>query len=180
LTQAALANTGTFYSLVFGLYGIAWLVFYIPIEGLVYKLLNVKSPFKVSLRINIFSALVGVLISIPLAKLAWIESPGFVKYNLLKYGMEKPIDYADHYLEHFKGQLLVIILFYLSSILLEYYRFKKKDPECGLNLKKVFVANTITYSILLGVWYSTTVLPIKGIVHDFKSGELKPIKKITK
>ena len=95
LTQSALANSGTFYSLVFGTAGVFWMIMYVPVEGLIYKLMKVKTPFKVSLKINLFSALIGLLLMIPLAKVGWVESSGSVRYYLLEYGHKREAGFED-------------------------------------------------------------------------------------
>ena len=173
LTQIAYANSGTFYSLVFGVSGVFWMILYTPVEGVIYKILKVKTPFKVSLKINLFSALIGLVLMMPLAKLGWVESASMVKYLLYKYQAQRPIGFEDNYLTHFKGQFIVIVIYYLSSIFLENYRAKKKFADSGISLKKVIIANTITYLFLVGVWQFTTVMPIKKAVKEFKAEVLK-------
>jgi hypothetical protein len=174
-TQIAFANTGTYYSLVFGIFGFIWMIFYIPTEGLIYKSMKVKKPFYVSFKINLFSAIIGVLLSIPLAGFAWLERPSFIRHHLQTHGADKPSNYADMYLSHFNGQLIVIIIYFLTSVALENYRYKKIAPNSGLNLKKIFIANSVSYLALIGIWYFSIVKPIKKIVHDFNSGTIEMI-----
>lgn len=160
--QPALANTGAVFAPVFGISGLIWIVLIIPIEGLVYKLFKVKSPLRIAGKLNIYSALWGIFISIVLAPISWIEQPSQVKVYL-ESGRGNP----DSFLRHLVSQFVVMMIFYITSTYLENRRRKKKFVDSTLTFKHILIANSLTYVIIISLWFSVYGYPIYKLVKSY-------------
>jgi hypothetical protein len=169
-SNLALANTGASLAIGFGVFGLVWVFFIIPIEGKIYKKLNIESPYKFATGLNIVSTLIGIPSIFLLQHAGWVESPRWIELHYLRTPLEEKLTRLEGFSNAYQGHLIVISYYFVTSFVSEYLvalgweRFRKRN----IKFVQVLKANAVTYGIAF-VWVMFSAsLPMYNKAQELK------------
>lgn len=171
----AFANSGAPLAMGFGVFGLVWVLFIIPIEGKIYNFFRIESPYKFATGLNIVSTLIGIPSVVLFKHIGWVESPVWIELYYLSAPIEEKLARLENFSNAYQGHLIVVLYYFVCSFISEYLvaQVWEKLKKRKIKFFQVLKANAVTYGIAFVMVMFTTSLPMYNKAQELKANHQK-------